>query len=268
MLANLPAGPYAVTIQRDLCYAEHHPRLLLDIMQPNPHPDDTSSTPPRPLIVQLHGGGYVQGAKQIELTHFLATRGWVTASINYRLSKTAPFPAALEDATAAINWLRQQADTHGIDPTRIGVWGISAGGHLAASLLTMSPVALQAVSITAGYMDLLARASSTEAAQLQQLLAWMLNTNAELDDDDIRALSPRYHIPSTPLPPVHLVHGTADDVVPYSQSTEFVMALREAGHSAELDTIPGAGHGFEQGAWFQVEQGTLSFFERVLPPAG
>jgi acetyl esterase/lipase len=261
MLANLPTGPYAVTVQRDVRYADHHPRLTLDLMHPT-----TPGTQARAVIMHLHGGGYSQGQKNIDDTVYLASRGWITASINYRLSATATFPAPLDDATAALQWLRANASTHGIDPDRIGVWGISAGAHLAASLLTMGTEALQAVSMTAGYFDLLANTSTHEESRLRMLLGRMLNTEGDLSPAQARAVSPQHHIPTNALPPIHLLHGTADDIVPFSQSTEFVMALREAGHAATLDTIPGAGHMFEQGAWFQVEQRTLSYFERVLPP--
>lgn len=262
MLANIPAGPHNVTIHRDIPYATTHPRLVLDIMRP--HLTEASS--PRAAIVYLHGGGYVMGEKDTSITRFLASRGWITVSINYRLSTIAPFPAALEDASTALQWLRDNGHEYGIDGTRLGVWGISAGGHLAASLVTMRSAPPQAASITAGYMDLLAAASPLESELVQRLLGWMLNTAAPVSSEKARTVSPQHHIPTSPLPPIHLLHGTADDVVPYSQSTEFVMALREAGHTAYLDSIPGAGHSFTNGAWFHVENYTLNFFEKHLPP--
>src|SRR3984957_17629211 len=97
-----------------------------------------------PLIVWIHGGGFLFGTKggfPVEpVPLHLLLEGYAIASINYRLSPEAVFPAQLEDCKAAIRWLRAHADEIGIDPNRIGVWGASAGGNLAALVGTTGGV--------------------------------------------------------------------------------------------------------------------------------
>ncbi len=91
----------------------------------------------RPVVVFIHGGGWERGngAKEDPPALFLVGRGYAVASINYRLSDDAPFPAQLHDCKAAVRWLRGKAEKYKLDPDRIGAWGVSAGGHLAALLV-------------------------------------------------------------------------------------------------------------------------------------
>ena len=92
-------------------------------------------TAPRPAVVWLHGGGWFSGARTEGLVHWccplLGAHGFVTVSIEYGLSYQAVFPAQIQDVKAAIRWLRANAAPCHIDPERIGIWGLSAGGHLA-----------------------------------------------------------------------------------------------------------------------------------------
>ena len=114
---------------RDLPYVTNgHERQRLDLFLP---PDNGSS---RPLVVWVHGGGWEQGSKDRCPAKALVARGYAVASIGYRLSQHAIFPAQIEDCKAAIRWLRAHAQEYGIDPKRVGVWGASAGGHLVALL--------------------------------------------------------------------------------------------------------------------------------------
>ena len=98
---------------------------------------------PRPAIVVIHGGGWLEGDKSSFSTPKnrppgniidFAKLGFVAATINYRLSKEAPFPAALHDCKCAVRWLRANAEKYQIDRDSIGAWGNSAGGHLALML--------------------------------------------------------------------------------------------------------------------------------------
>ena len=102
--------------------------LLLDIYIP-----ETPIATPIPAIICIHGGGWRDGDKgrYVKYVKSLATHGFFVASINYRLSGVAPFPAAVEDSKCAVRWLRANAEKYNVDPERIGVWGNSAGGHLA-----------------------------------------------------------------------------------------------------------------------------------------
>ncbi len=109
--------------------------LLLDILRPESPPPA-----PMPAVVEIHGGGWAEGEKDALRNRFFAERGYFTVSINYRLSSEAIFPAQAHDAKAAVRWLRAHASEYGVDPDRVGVWGHSAGGHLAALLGTSADV--------------------------------------------------------------------------------------------------------------------------------
>ena len=100
--------------------------LALDIYLP------TARNQRAPLVVWIHGGGWRSGSKDRCPVTFLTDSGYAVASINYRLTTVAPFPAQIEDCKAAIRWLRANADTFGFDRERVAVAGASAGGHLAA----------------------------------------------------------------------------------------------------------------------------------------
>ena len=121
---------------RDLEYARIGDKSLkLDI-----YLEDSSETKKLPLIVWIHGGAWRAGSKNFTPAIPMAKQGYVVASIQYRLSQEAIFPAQIEDCKAAIRWLRAHADEYRIDPERIGVWGSSAGGHLVALLGTSGDV--------------------------------------------------------------------------------------------------------------------------------
>ena len=118
-------------IAKDLVYAKVDGReLKLDVYW------DETAEGTMPLIVCVHGGGWTEGSKDWCPALRMVKSGYVAASINYRLSQHAPFPAQIHDCKAAIRWLRAHAKDYHIDPKRIGVWGGSAGGHLVALLGT------------------------------------------------------------------------------------------------------------------------------------
>ncbi len=142
------AYPGGVTALRDLVYAAlpgFRP-LTLDLYRPSPAPKPY----PRPLVIFVHGGMWRggdarHGAGMEDFPLFLASlaaRNYIVASIDYRLSGEAHFPAPLQDVKSAIRWLRAHADTYGIDTTRIAIWGEEAGGHLAAMAATTCGVAV------------------------------------------------------------------------------------------------------------------------------
>ncbi len=153
------------TVQRDLVYKRVNGTVLtLDLYRP----EEVSGS--LPVIVWVHGGGWRRGRKEKCPAVALVQDGFAVASINYRLTSTAPFPAQIEDCKAAVRWLRANASTYHLDPDRVGVWGHSAGGHLAALLGTSGGVPelegsgdnmqyssrVQAVCDSAGPADLLA----------------------------------------------------------------------------------------------------------------
>src|SRR5687768_12543691 len=130
----LPAGTQT---KYDLPYVENgKSSQSLDLFIPA----GATADKPLPLVVWIHGGGWRQGDKARCLALPLLAHGYAVASINYRLSGEAQFPAQIHDCKAAIRWLRANAKEHGIDADRIGVWGSSAGGHLVALLGTSGDV--------------------------------------------------------------------------------------------------------------------------------
>jgi acetyl esterase/lipase len=125
----VPRVPQGVKTHRDLAYVVNgHERQKLDLFVPE------KADGPLPLIIWIHGGGWQNGSKDgcPPLRNGYTEHGYAVASINYRLSGHAVFPAQIEDCKAAIRWLRAHAEEYSLDPQRFGVWGSSAGGHLAA----------------------------------------------------------------------------------------------------------------------------------------
>jgi acetyl esterase/lipase len=159
-----------ITLVSNLHYREGCRACILDLAMPKKPADK-----PRPAIVVIHGGGWVEGDKSSFATtktpgNILdyAKLGFVAVTINYRLSGQAPFPAAIDDCRCAVRWLRAHAAEYHVDPSRIGAWGNSAGGHLALLLGMMPPQApdkqepyadqssqVQAVVSDSGPIDLL-----------------------------------------------------------------------------------------------------------------
>src|SRR5262245_53951430 len=128
--------PEGVELLRDVEYGKGGKRALrLHILRPKKAPKDTM-----PVLVWIHGGGWMAGSRDtgIGILALFVGRGYICASIEYRFSSEAVFPAQIHDCKCAIRFLRAKAKEYNLDPDRIGVWGSSAGGHLAA-LLGTSP---------------------------------------------------------------------------------------------------------------------------------
>lgn len=236
------AGAFVAETHLDVEFA---PGLRLDIVRPQ--------APGRlPAIIWLHGGAWRMGDRtwRPDLERSFAASGFVMVSIDYTLSGTAPFPQPLFDVRAAIRWVRANADDYGIRPDAIGLWGSSAGGHLAAlagllgSVPTLdgeepSPIdaGVQAVMDGYGAGDLLA--ADQDNPPTHGLLG---GTPAERTDLAIRASPARQ--PVSDAPPFLIMHGAADPLVPASQSIALYDALAAGGADATLYLIEGFGHGF------------------------
>jgi acetyl esterase/lipase len=239
--------------------------LQLDLWVPD-------AAEPPPLVVWIHGGGWMIGDRRYlpetlrpdQLFDALVAAGLAVATIDYRLALEAPFPAQLHDAKAAIRYLRAHADELGISTERIGVWGESAGGHLAALVgLTGSRSELEgsigvvgpssAVDVVVdwyGPADFTTMPRMTPPPHIVAKLEPAMHTPPEdtlvagLDDAARAAASPITHV--TPdAPPFLLVHGTADWLVPYAQSEQLHAALTCAGVDCRLEPVEGAQHIFD-----------------------
>lgn len=223
-----------------------------------------------PVVVWIHGGAWQFGDRR-DLPPTLAPdavfdalleAGIAVASIDYRLSREAVFPAQLHDAKSAVRYLRHHADQLDLDTDRIGVWGESAGGHLAAlvgltgdrpelegNLGVTGPVStVRAVVDWYGIADLTTmprlEIPSDVALPMELTVDPIEQLLGEADPERAQSASPTTYV-TADAPPFLLVHGTEDFLVPVGQSRELHRALLEAGTEAELVTVEGAGHIFD-----------------------
>lgn len=218
-------------------------------------PADASS--PVPVIVYLHGGGWRRGSRREPLPvlgadfyRSLAARGFAVAAADYRLSGEARFPAPLEDTRAAIGWIREHAAGYGLDAGRVYAWGDSAGGHLALlAALTgaglRGVVAWFPVTDLAGLPGDVAEAGGGRDAGPDSREALLLGAPASDVPDLARQASPVAVAQAgagAGTPPVLLMHGAADDMVPPVQSIRLAEVLRAAGATVELELVPDATH--------------------------
>ena len=239
--------------------------LQLDLWVPE------SSTPP-PLVVWIHGGGWMIGDRRYlpgtlrpnQLFDALLDAGFAVATIDYRLALEAPFPAQLHDAKAAVRYLRAHGDVLGIDTGRIGVWGESAGGHLAALVgLTGHRADLEggigvvgessAVDVVVdwyGPADFTTMPRMAPPPHIAAKLEPAMQTPPE--DSLTRGLEGSAYADASPVthvtpdsPPFLLVHGTADWLVPYAQSQQLEAALVAANVPVRLVPVEGAEHIFD-----------------------
>ncbi len=241
-------------------------KLDLYLIRPDGPAGDES---PRPTVIFIHGGGWVNGTKEgsvMSLMPYLAM-GLNVVNVDYRLSRIAHAPAAVEDCRCALRWVIRNAKTYGIDTTRLVVAGQSAGGHLA--LMTgMLPE-------SAG-LD--RQCPGPEALNVAAIVNWygITDVNGLLEGDDMRPFAvtwlgsaPDREAIATrvsPLtyvrpggPPVFTIHGDADQTVPYSHGVRLHEALDAAGVPNEFVTTPGGQHGY---ACCTVEQ-RIDVYERM-----
>ena len=212
----------------------------------------------------------------------MAKEGYAGASVGYRYTQEAPFPANVQECKAAIRWLRSNAAKYNIDPNRIGIWGSSAGGHLVAFLGTSGDV--EQFEGTHGVTGVSSRVQAvvdwfgpTRVVRMSQypsrmdhdapdspenqLIDAFAQQNAELAE----RLNPARYA-SNDDPPFLIQHGDADPLVPLEQSEILADALKAAGAKVEFEILPGAGHG---GPRFQTPENikrVRTFFDRVLRP--
>ncbi len=202
-----------------------------------------------PLVVFLHGGGFLRGSRKVftpgidaaDSFDRIVAAGIAVASCEYRLSGEARFPAQLDDVEAALRWLLENGEQHGADPTRIVLWGASAGATLAA-LTGLRRSDVRGVVDWFGPAELfeMAKHPTGEAPEETREARWLGAPAAELPDP-ARAASPALQVHAG-APPFSIAHGTDDVHVPIGQSEALVAALERAGVSVELNRVPGGRH--------------------------
>jgi len=239
-----------------------------------------------PLLIWIHGGAWQGGSKSGLPYLSQLPRGYVAASIEYRFSQKATFPAQIQDCQAAIRWLRANAERYSIDPDRIGVGGASAGGHLAALVGTSGgkkafPMIggnedqsdrVQAVCDVFGPTDFwTVAAQADEDKDVKYIFNWnkgdpyskLIDGKLGEDKEKCDAVSPVHYV-SKDNPPFLILHGDRDALVPYAQSVELSDLLANAGVEVTLQRFPGAGHGGPAFELPAVGRLTALFFDKHL----
>ena len=286
--ARVLSWPGGVTSLADVTYSTvpgYRP-MIVDIYQP---PREMG---PRPLILYVHGGGWVGGntrhggavADFPAALAALAAEGFVVASLEYRLAQEATFPAQAHDVRAALRFLKGNAAHYGIDPARTGIWGGSAGGHLAA---------LAALSCGDGSLDPAGTDAAAGSECVQASVIWygvfdfaalaagrpggtdggavtLLGCDGACLAADYAPASPVSYIDAND-PPMLLIHGNNDRVVPVAQSHLAEEQLRAAGVPVTSIYIPAVDHSFigadfatTRAATLQAMNATYDFFHAML----
>jgi acetyl esterase/lipase len=280
-IANTPvAYPGGVQAHKDLVYSTVNGfrPVTLDLYTPR------AGGGAKPLVIYIHGGGWTGGTSRNAAAYNdfpavmanLASRGYVVASLNYRLAGEAPFPAATDDVDAAIRWLKAHAAQYGIDKTRVAVWGGSAGGHLAALAATdCSPAqagaesdCVQAAAIWYGIFDF-GTLPMPSGPTPQGPGVFLGCAGAACKEVGAKA-SPVTYIDAKD-PPFLLIHGTADKTVPVAQSRGMLERLKAAGVKADYIELPDIDHSWigrtpeeTRAAHLKALQATFNFFAATV----
>lgn len=258
---------------------------------------------PHPLIVYIHGGGWAFGQPRQsgafvnwpDVLALIASQGFTVASVEYRLSSEAPFPAAIQDVKAAVRWLRAHAGRYEINPREVGVWGGSAGGHLAAlaavtcGVRALSPTVSGGPQVAPGIGQAKIAPAGPQRSCVQAFASWygvfrfrrrpripslvrlfLGCAHSACTRQQVDAANPWTYVKSGE-PPGLLIVGSADTVVGAKQSKDFYRLLRAHGDPVQLLIIPGVNHSFigktpeaTRAASLEALQRTIEFFESTL----
>jgi acetyl esterase/lipase len=284
LVQALPDRP-RVVLHRDIAYRPGESKYWrLDLALPADAGDK-----PLPAIIVIHGGGWLEGDKSSftlrkhgvpgNIEEF-AEAGFAAATINYRLSGEAPFPAAVEDCKCAVRWLRAHAKEYNIDPARIGAYGNSAGGHLALILAMTDKNAglegdgpyqsessrVQAAVSDSGPIDLLGQYQSN---RLREVVSRFMGGAPEGDRTTLYEKASPIRLINKETQPLLLIYGVDDEQVPVESADDFVIALRKAGWSdINYYRLAKTGHcPYSIARVAFLKPAVLDFFRRTLIPA-
>jgi acetyl esterase/lipase len=245
----------SLKIIENVPYADtNNPRQQIDLFLPRQQLDDK----PLPIVAFIHGGGWRKGSRRSGLSFIgpiVQTGKYIGASIGYRLTDEAIWPAQIHDCKAAIRWLRANAGRYGGDSNKIIVSGSSAGGHLVAMLGTSGDVA----ELEGDLGDWGEKSSRVNGvinffgpSNLTSMGGWhnnpdspeslLLGRPVQENKDIAKAASPITYVTKDD-PPFLTIHGTNDALVPFEQSVELTDSLQKAGVLARLIPIQDGGHG-------------------------
>lgn len=259
LLASLVASPAGAEVLRGVVYTPSSwpQALAADIHLPR-------EPGPRPAVLLVHGGGW-QGRTRGDmesLAQRLAARGFVAMNVSYRLAPAYQFPAQLRDLEQAFEWLREAAPRYGVDPERIGAFGYSAGGHLAALLGTMGSGEARLRAVVAG-------GAPTDLRKIARgpIVPQFLGATLQERPEVYAAASPIARV-SADAAPMFLYHGAADWLVDRSHAEDMKRALDAAQVRAELRLVPFLGHFLTFALARSAEDEAMDFLESTLasPP--
>lgn len=231
------------------------------------------STNPTPVILHIHGGGWNHGTKESQTGFNLYFKaGFAVVNVEYRLVQVAPAPAAIEDIRAALHYIKVNAEKLNINPDKIVIEGGSAGAHLALmggllennrifdtnckSKTDMKVAAIISNFAPCDFEDLLNKSTSSNS-----LTKWLgdNSTNTKF----VQSVSPITYIKKS-SPPVFILHGNADKIVPYSQSVTLQASFEKAGVYNEFITVDGGGHGdFTKEKKIEIALAIFRFLKKV-----
>lgn len=253
-----------VSAHPDLTYLTvGNKELKLDVYVPK------TASKPAPLVVLIHGGCWMAGTRK-EYGYYavsLARLGYVTASVDYRLSEEAPYPAAIEDSRAAIQWLTDHAATYNIDPSRIALLGGSAGGHLVEYLgyaantsTTEHPQGpgpkVKAIIPFYGWSDL-----TDPAVNYQYYMELFLGKKYADAPKLYEEASPLTHVDQGD-PATLLLHGTIDTIVPITQAEKLAKKLEANNVPFVYAPFKGGYHGYDM--FTATNPGVMYLIENFL----
>lgn len=282
-LIPFATGAGSVRRIKDFAYGPHnHNRLDLIVGR-------ATQPRPMPILIHLPGGAWVTGSRNQQgkpLLHHLAARGWLCADVSYRLGPDDRGPTWIEDVLRAIAWLRQHAGEHGGDPGRIAITGGSAGGHLAAlaALAHDDPSfkpgfedadcsVFAAIPLYGRYdfLDRHNRLGRNHKAVIENFMAkYVMPAPPEADPDLWHAVSPVDRL-RPDAPPMLIVHGSGDTMLPHLDARDFAAQLGKTSSSpVTYVELPGIQHAWDMAnsalAWAQA-RAVEAFLTRWDQPA-
>lgn len=253
----------APKITEDLVYAVRGGvELKLDLAQPE------TEDKKRPALVLIHGGGWRRGSPEgyRPVLEEAARQGYVAIAIAYRLAPQFRWPAQWEDVRDAVFWLRAHADDYGIDPSRIGAVGASAGGHLSL-LLGTYPVAVgeghARVQAVVNYFGPTLLNGEEFPERARKIITNFIGGSAMDKPEEYKLASPLTHVSASDAP-VLTFHGTADDLVPVKQAQRLHEALTALRVPNTMELLDGRGHGWDGEDVKSTQKRMFAFFDRYL----
>jgi acetyl esterase/lipase len=270
-----------VDVKRDVLYDTiDKQKLYLDIAVPK-------EGGAYPCVVVLHGGAWMLGSrkdlssgsrKNPSIIEQVAARGYVVATVGYRLAPKFKFPAQIEDARSAVRFLRAHAKDYHIPAGKFAAGGFSAGGHLALLLGLAGGVKewdaggnldesskVQCVVDFFGPTDLTLYSGSPGI--VDSYLVPVFGKACKTDPEVLKKASPINYV-SKDAPPVLMFHGNLDVIVPIVHSEKLLKKLRGAGATAELVTVPGEGHGWNGPTLARTLDQSVKFLDQHLKGKG